>query len=148
MSRFLSKFVLEREIGGNRWVLAEELRYYSELFKTPGRWPGDIQVPKGFVTDFASIPRFFHRLLPQNGEYDAPAVVHDFLYATAPCDKAAADLVFLEAMESIGVSWWKRTAMYQAVKWFGFVAWNNHRRQQEQRERQDLVDVPIGSPDI
>lgn len=123
MSYFAMRAILlERPIGSeDEWSVAEDLRYRSDYLEEV------ITVPKGFKTDFASIPRFFHRLLPKNGKHDAAAVVHDWLYATAYTDKETADLVFLEAMEAIGVSLWKRQTMYRAVKWFGFAAWNNHR---------------------
>ena len=39
-----------------------------------------VQVPKGFVTDGASIPRIFWVYLPRHGKYTKAAVVHDFLY--------------------------------------------------------------------
>jgi hypothetical protein len=123
MSYFvLAAIVLERPIGSeSEWILKSDLAYYSEFLEER------IVVPAGFKTDFASIPRFFHRLLPKNGRHDAAAVVHDWLYATAYTDKDTADKVFLEAMKAIGVSAWKRNAMYRAVKWFGFAAWNGHR---------------------
>jgi len=122
ISGFQSSFVLERGIGVDTWKLASTLQYLSEIFD------GVIDVPIGFQTDFASIPRFFHRLLPKNGDYDAPAVVHDFMYQTAICNKMTADLIFLEAMQSVGVSRWKRWSMYQAVNWFGGEAWDKHRK--------------------
>jgi hypothetical protein len=134
MSEFIGKFLLERGIGKDSWQLYRPLVYRSSFLRR------DILVPKGFTTDFASIPRFFHRLLPKNGEYDAAAVVHDWLYAKAPevfpgadesTMKMIADLVFLEAMKAIGVPWWKRTVMYEAVNWGGFMAWRGHRRNDE-----------------
>jgi hypothetical protein len=121
MASFLSRLILERAIGRDEWTLAAPLIYLSDRI-------GVVHVPEGFVTDFASIPRALHRLLPKNGEYDAPALVHDWLYATAPCDRATADDVFLEAMESLNVPWWKRASMYRAVRLFGWAAWNAHRR--------------------
>lgn len=73
-------------------------------------------VPKGFVTDLASVPR-----LPLI--YDAlgdmaqmPAVVHDYLYSTAPVPREVADKVLLEAMELTGISWVKRHAIYAGVR--------------------------------
>lgn len=120
MSAFISKLILERGIGRDEWILDRLLAYDSDT-------AGLIEVPAGFKTDFASIPRIFHRLLPQNGEYDAPAIIHDYLYATGIFPKAKADLIFLEAMKALGVAWWKREAMYQAVNAFGWFAWNAHR---------------------
>src|SRR5262245_60709692 len=41
-----------------------------------------VNVPAGFVTDFASIPRAFWSLLRPDGRYTHPAIVHDYLYWT------------------------------------------------------------------
>ena len=41
-----------------------------------------IEVPQGFETDFASVPRFFWRVVPPWGRYSPAAVVHDYLYST------------------------------------------------------------------
>ena len=116
-----SEITMKRVVGVDVWRVGEPVSFYSELL---GAW---IDVPAGFETDFASIPRFLHRLLPKNGEYDAPAIVHDWLYANGLYHKDTADKIFLEALTSIGVAPWKRQAMYRAVVMFGFKAWNDHR---------------------
>src|SRR3954454_19309299 len=43
-----------------------------------------VSVPKGFVTDLASIPQLFCSILPPTGRYSYPAIVHDFLYWCQP----------------------------------------------------------------
>jgi hypothetical protein len=88
---------------------------------------GTITVPKGFETDFASVPRFFWRIIPPWGKYSPAAVVHDYLYFNGECGKKKADQVFLELMKRLGVSSWKRRVMFYAVSWFGGSAWDNHR---------------------
>lgn len=84
-----------------------------------------ITVPKDFVTDFASVPR-----IPL--VYDAlgdlaqqPAVIHDFLYSTAPVPREIADLVLLEAMELTGVPWIKRKLIYAGVRMGGASHYGN-----------------------
>ena len=37
-------------------------------------------VPRGFETDFASIPRTARLLIPKLGRYNKAAVIHDYLY--------------------------------------------------------------------
>lgn len=39
-----------------------------------------IVVPKGFVTDFASVPWPASMFIPKDGDYNQAAVTHDFLY--------------------------------------------------------------------
>jgi hypothetical protein len=86
------------------------------------------RIPEGFISDFASVPRFFWRILPPWGRYAPAAVAHDYLYANGLiCSRKEADLIFLKLMENLGVSWWKRKTMYQAVRMFGGNAWNDCR---------------------
>ncbi len=87
------------------------LAYDSEL----------IIVPAGYRTDFASIPRFFHRVLPPVGKYSRAAVVHDWLCDVRPplCKSDTAADIFREAMVDLGVSPWKIGIMVFAVKTFG-----------------------------
>jgi hypothetical protein len=153
---FLAEFMdLRRAIGKDLWYLAAALAFYS------ARTMALITAPAGFLTDFASIPRFFHRLIPKNGTYDAAAVLHDFLYAIGLYTKEICDLIFLDALillcgprpvftgskwskayaaHLLAVSKWKAEiarakAMYQAVKWFGFSAWNAHRKNQRPEDK-------------
>ena len=110
MPEFLSipAFRIERP---DKWVLEGELVYRSDL------WPSTIVVPKGFVTDLASIPRIFRSIIPQNGKHRAPAVVHDYLCRGHEkfMPRSLADKIFLEAMKLEEVSFLKRWAMYVFV---------------------------------
>lgn len=82
-----------------------------------------IRVPYGFETDFASIPAAARALISPQGRHMEPAIVHDWLYAVGvPGDQEGrlfADRVFLYALEYKGVNWFKRSAMYRAVRWGG-----------------------------
>lgn len=85
-------------------------------------------VPRGFVTDYASIPRFFHRILPQRGRYNPAAVAHDFLYWSGVLSKDDADEVLYDLSERLGVGWFDRHAIYRGVRIGGWVAWNKYRK--------------------
>jgi len=76
-------------------------------------------VPKGFVTDFASIPRIFWMVFPPIGKYARAAVIHDYLYRLKGCSRFTADAVFREAMYQLCVPVWKRILIYYAVRIFG-----------------------------
>lgn len=123
---FLSELEF-RDIQGSRWELLSPLTY-----RAADGWT--LTVPAGFRTDLASIPRGLWNLFPKTGEYNRAAVVHDWLYALGgrvvvrnPAGeiverrytKAQADALFYEGMGALGVSWWTRWPMYQAVKRFG-----------------------------
>lgn len=100
------------------------------------RLPDDIldrtvYVPKGFRTDFASIPKVARSLVPQLGPWTGAAVVHDALYWVGPSwgfTKEDADTAFNILMKEAGVKAWRRNIIYRAVKYFGHMAWNAHRK--------------------
>lgn len=94
-----------------------------------------IEVPAGFVTDFASIPRLLRPFIPINGAHRLPALLHDYLYESAGrietetqgalwYAKSDADNLFKQAMLEEGVSAPVAQLMYLAVRIFG----NLHRK--------------------
>lgn len=88
-----------------------------------------IRVPRGFETDFASVPGVFRCIVSPIGRHGKAAVLHDRLYATGERrSRRESDLIFLEAMQVLGVSPWRRYVMYGAVRLFGWWAWYKHRR--------------------
>jgi hypothetical protein len=87
-----------------------------------------IVVPAGFHTDFASIPRLVHPLIPVNGRHRLPAILHDFLYSAGIYSRKQSDIIFLRFMKEQGVRYTRRYAMYNALRMFGWLAWNGHRK--------------------
>jgi hypothetical protein len=85
-----------------------------------------VKIPVGFVTDLASIPRPFWSILPPQGRYAYPAVVHDYLYWEQPCDRATADLVLKLAMQEMEVGEVKVQTIYNAVRLAGQGAWSSN----------------------
>ncbi|MDD2267464.1 DUF1353 domain-containing protein [Sulfuricurvum sp.] len=76
-------------------------------------------VPIGFITDFASTPKWLRWLIPPIGKYGKAAVLHDYLYKTHSVGKNKADQLFLEAMQVLKVHHWNARIMYEAVVIFG-----------------------------
>jgi hypothetical protein len=107
---------------GRDWILAEPLVYRV------GTSRDSVIVPRGFVTDFASIPPHLQSLISSLGPYVLPAVVHDYLYWEQRCSRAQADRLFLLAMQEMGVPFARRVAMYEAVNGFGRAAWAENAR--------------------
>jgi hypothetical protein len=119
---------------GRNWLVLEDFYYDTDIVLTPQRgesdrrWPNGVQcwargwrviVPKGFVTDFASIPRPLWALVggPADGRYRKIAVIHDYLYRTKGlATRKQADDVLLEGMKFSGCSWWQRTIIYSGVR--------------------------------
>lgn len=124
MSKFTKDLVVKR-VGNRLWEIVEPFDYHV------GReGSGDIiTVPKGFVTDFASIPRAFWMIMPPDGEYTNAAVIHDYLYNIQTRTRKQSDDIFKEAMKVLGVNWFRRGTMYNAVRSFGWIPWNHHARQ-------------------
>lgn len=107
------------QVAENTWKLKSPLMYRSKLYG------GIVNVPEGFVTDFASVPRVPLAYLVAGNTAHKAAVVHDFLYQTQPCRRETCDKIFLEAMAAIGVPLWRRRIMYRAVRSFGWIPWKS-----------------------
>ena len=96
-----------------------------------------VKVPKGFITDGASIPKFAWRIIGgQLGKYAAAAGVHDYLYHTkfyikdgvkVMITRKKADQIFLEAMKVLKVPRWKRNTMYSFVRLISWFFWNKRK---------------------
>ena len=104
----------------------------------PGQEGPSVVVPAGFVTDLASIPRVFWSLLPTDGVYTFPAIVHDYLYWTQTQTRETADDVFLYGMNDMGVSKVVAQAIYLAVRAGGKSAWLNNTKLKQSGERRLL----------
>lgn len=87
-----------------------------------------VRIPKGFITDGASIPKFAWSIIGGPlGRYAAAAVVHDYLYHKKIYSRSKADAIFLEAMGVLKVPWWKRRTMWLAVRMAGWIPWGNRK---------------------
>ena len=113
---------------GARWRTLRPIRYHAGTEDSAEVYA----IPEGFLTDFASIPRPLWSLVGHPaGRYAQAAVLHDWLYATAPVPRARADGLLLEAMGVLGVRWSQRWAIYLGVRLGGWMAWAGHRRRGE-----------------
>jgi len=87
-----------------------------------------IDVPKGMITDFASIPRAFWPIVPPFGRHSLAAVVHDCLYLTLGLNgnlsRLQCDLEFEFAMRLSDVNAFKRAIMFRAVRMFSTARWS------------------------
>jgi hypothetical protein len=101
-----------------------------------------VEVPKGFVTDLASIPRVFWSLLRPDGEYTYPAIIHDYLYWTQDISRDKADLVFRLAMEDFRINPATAAIIYSAVRAGGGSAWQSNADQRARGERHFLRLFP------
>ena len=101
-------------IDDKYWEVLEEYSYETSK--------GLVVVPKGFRTDYASVPRIFRNIINSYGKHGRAAVVHDWLYSskcTLNITREEADKIFLEIMKECDVGVFKRNLMYRMVRMFG-----------------------------
>lgn len=117
--------VVSPDAEGRIWTLEKPLLYRA---RSPICSHIDINVPAGFRTDFASIPRLLWPILPPYGKYGNAAVLHDFLYVNGGqiarsfslrFTRKECDAIFLKAMEDVGVGRAVRIGFWLAVRLFG-----------------------------
>lgn len=101
-----------------------------------------VKVPVGFVTDFASIPRIFWSMLPTDGLYTFPAIVHDYLYWEQPIERGEADEIFRLALQDFKINAATIIALYEAVTLGGKSAWDENARLKRAGEKRILKIAP------
>lgn len=135
MSSFRDPLFVKVLDDGKNYELLQSFHYFRETNNNE-----IIQVQKGFITDFASVPRIFWSIFPPFGRYTKCAVLHDRLCvafnnkqtwqevvlinddmkATTDLSKKVkrkeADKIFLESMKAIKVGKFTRTCLYLSVR--------------------------------
>lgn len=83
-------------------------------------------IPEGFHTDLASIPKIAWPVIaPAHSSLIRPAIVHDWFYRkTCDFNRYQTDIIFYHMLRNDGVSKFKASAMYYAVRWFGWRYYN------------------------
>lgn len=106
-------------VGDDRWSLGESLVYRGER----DTWI----IPRGYVTDLATVPRMVAWLIPTYGRYTRAAIVHDYLITNLLCRAGCPgpnhvapndiDGIFRRILRELGVSAPRRWAMWAGVRW-------------------------------
>lgn len=123
MSSFTEPLTVTK-IDKRLWKVAKAFTYFIGT-KNSNEY---VTVPKGTITDFASVPRIFWSIFPPDGTYTQAAVLHDYLYKVQIYTRSKSDRIFLESMKVLGVSWWRRRTMWLAVRLFAWIPWNRYKR--------------------
>ena len=97
------------EMDGVDYWASSPFRYWVGPEGT-GRY---VDVPAGFITDGASVPRPFWSLIAPWGTYGQAAIV----ITRKECDR-----ILLQAMTDLGVPVWKRSVIYGAVRAYALAA--------------------------
>lgn len=125
MAKFTSDLRVKVLENGDKFENLDTFTYYRENDKSD-----IISVPKGFVTNFASIPRPFWGIYPPLGagkglNYAKPAILHDYLYSKGTkYTRKEADAIFLESMRALKVNKFTRALFYCSVRCFGWLFYN------------------------
>jgi hypothetical protein len=100
-----------RQASETRWVLLCPVVYFGREDR--------FEVPAGFDTDFASVPRVFWWLVPRYGRYTKASVLHDHLCELARLGQFGrrdADGIFRRSMREEQVNFLRRWVMWAAVR--------------------------------
>lgn len=103
----------------------------------------EIIVPRGFVTDLASIPRIFWSILRPDADYAYAAIIHDFLYWQQTLPKHKADTILKMSMEDFQLSRPIVASIYYAVVILGKTAWSTNRNAKANGESRILQKFPL-----
>lgn len=121
--------------------LAHQIRFFENPCFTPiGKYRYEIcadlrmsvndtiiVIPKGFQTDFASIPKVLWSFVsPMDDQLMLPALLHDFLYRSEFYSRKESDCIFYDALRYQYVSIWKATLMYYTVRLAGWRYYGSH----------------------
>ncbi len=106
------------------WILLQNVGWVPDASDGPG--VVRVDVPKGFVTDLASVPSYLWPILAKTGRYGNAAVYHDWLYWDQAITREVADRVFDRAMHDMGVDAITRRLMWAGVRVFGGSCWQEN----------------------
>jgi len=125
MSSFTDSLVVTPLPDGINWKLMTAFTYdVGELGGSDS-----IVIPKGFVTDFGSVPRVLWSIVSPIGKCVGAYVLHDWLYFTQERSRFVSDAILLEAMEVLGVNRFQRWLVFRGVRLGGWVAWKQRRKE-------------------
>lgn len=120
MSSFTTPFLYDRvEAPGSRFPVYQMTQPFAYEVGALGSGL-QVLVPAGFRTDFASVPWPFRLVFKPEGRTAKAAALHDYLYQHPIVSRAAADLIFLEALKVSGVARHRRALYFAAVRAFGW----------------------------
>lgn len=100
--------------------LTGDLEYFDDSI-------GVIVIPKGFKTDFATIPRIFWSVIAPIGKWALPSVLHNYLYDCGykyGISRKQADKIFYDAMIKSHVARITANVMWFCVRVFAHKHYN------------------------
>jgi hypothetical protein len=82
-------------------------------------WVEDYKIPEGFITDFATIPRFALSLMgrPSRKEFRRASLLHDYLLVENLASNEKASKLFYKILLEDGTKPFKAYIMYLSVRY-------------------------------
>ena len=108
-----------QDMGLERWQLTKPILHYTRDGRT-------LYIPRGFVTDFATVPKWLRWLFPKGQDDKLAFVIHDYLYTIGKTkeDRKEADKEMRHVQKSLGANKLRYTFMYLGVRLFGWYYFN------------------------
>ena len=104
--------------GRGVWRVVWQFRFYSAILDRV------IVVERGFLTDYASVPRWPVLYFLFGDTCHEAAVIHDWLFHHHEvCDESTANRVLLEAAKAARIPRWRRLGLYLGVVLGGRSSW-------------------------
>lgn len=128
MSSFTDVLLVSPLDDGKNWIIMRDFSYVTNGYRTNNKNQYSITVPRGFITDFASIPRPLWWLFPKWGKYGNAAVIHDWLYWNQNIPRKKADLILYKAMTTLDVDKLSKRLIYLAVRICGGCSWSENEK--------------------
>lgn len=109
--------VASKQLGRDYWMVDETFYFYTADDKV-------VEVPRGYLTDGASVPRLLWAFIPPWGAYGQATVLHDYLceylrmtQGNTPVDisRKECDAILNHAMVLVGVPTFRRLMIYLGV---------------------------------
>lgn len=122
------------------WILYQPVGWVPDA--SDGAGVVRVDVPKGFVTDLASVPSYLWSVFNRIGRYGNAAIYHDWLYWQQTVTRDVADRVFDRAMNDMGVDAVNRNLIWAGVRVFGGSAWDVNQTARKNGERRVLNRFP------
>lgn len=111
--------VRRRSIEDRYAEVEEDLVYFSEIYGS------EIRVPKGFITDKASVPRVPIIYWFFGDRAHRESVIHDYLFQTRLVSFSKANAIFKEAMEARDKSKLVQVGMWSGVAIGGYFSYRS-----------------------
>jgi hypothetical protein len=137
--KYLTPLILRREPEALQMKDAAEVLYvvaedYTVSFKVDGNLR-ELTVPRGMLTDLASVPRLARAVVGRVGPHLEASIVHDYLFIAWQLlpehgaryqDFRFANAVMFAGLDQASMSWVERSAIKAALQ-FPYIAWSVYR---------------------